>query len=211
MAFDPIGDFEAVVDGLEAITLTDRAAADTAIAKAQRRSVTQREADASDGHYTTSDTSWIFQTNRVVGIPQPGWTITDGDSNIWTLLEVNEEKLLGLYRCISRDLAIANRLDTLVTLQVATYAKGTGGAQEATWANQTTNLRARIQITGASEEVKLNQRRMPKLVTIFIEVQQLITNNHRFVGSDSTVYRVIGWRDPDRIDKLQEIDCEVVS
>lgn len=213
--FDPVGDFLLVADGLQSVTLTDRDDADQAIEHALRRAVTRRESEASNGFYSTSDVHWHLPQSEVTGEPQLGWVVTDADENEWTALAVEDQTLTDRWRLTCRNLVIAERLDTLITIQVSTTAKGEGGAHERTWADQQRGIRARFQraftrgntqsVATVGQHVGTNQ--IDPRSTVFWRESIVLTARHRIVKeSTGQRFRIVGYRDPERIDKLAEVD-----
>lgn len=207
-AFSPVTDFESVVDGLTAVTLRPRSGADVPAEKCLRRAVTQKEAAASDGKYTTNDVVFHLSINEIATQPALGSSIID-DLGTWRILEVARQTLSARWRCICRNLAITADLCTLVTIQFATYAKGLSGAQEPTWATQQANVRAKVQLEGADRTVEHQAQHTPRLASIYFVDQVLLTTNHRIVGPDGAIYKVKSWEDADRIDALYKVNAEV--
>ncbi len=130
LAFDPSDDLLRVADGLETVTLRRRGSSPGGpgerIARALCRSVTTREAAASDGRYTTSDVVWRLPAADLPQPPRPGDVIAGGDRRQWTVLETQRAGLNANWRCASRSLALVYGLDDAVSILQATYAKGPG-------------------------------------------------------------------------------------
>ena len=137
LAFDPSDDLVRVADGLETVTLRRRGSLPGGpglrIARALRRSVTTREAAASDGRYTTSNVVWRLPAADLPEPPRPGNVIAGGDGRQWTVLETHRTGLDAGWRCAARSLALVYGLDDAVSILQATYAKGLGGEAEPTW------------------------------------------------------------------------------
>jgi head-tail adaptor len=207
VTFDPVGDFIAVCDGLQAVTLTDRDDANAdAVADALRRAVTLREAERSNGLYTTSDVHWHLPQSQVTTDPQPGYIITDSNDDEWTILAVEDQTLTDRWRCTCRNLVVAEQLDTLVTIQVSTSIKGDTGAHEQTWADQQGGIRARIQRIAGQVRTTVGASQIDATHTMYFRESIVLTARHRVADSDGNRYRVVGYRDPERIDKLCEAD-----
>ena len=85
-------DLGRIADGLEAVTLARRGSTPggtpAPIAHALRRSVSIREAAASDGRYTTADVTWHLPVAELGQAPRLGNLIRSGDGRQWTVLEV---------------------------------------------------------------------------------------------------------------------------
>jgi len=197
-------------DGLETATFTHRVDSSTdAITVALFRAISTDEAAASDGKYTTEDVRAHVKTSEVGTDPEPGDTITDASGVIWTILSVQRDTLATRWRLICRRLDIADEASTLITIESATWAKSAGGAQVATWSTSQSNVRAKIQRIAADETDETNQRQVKARFVITSEVQNLVGKSHRILGSDATIYRILGYRNTDRIDSLYEILAEV--
>jgi hypothetical protein len=142
---DPSGDFPQAADATEAVTLRRRGTSPgspgTVVPHALRRAVTTREAAQSHGRYTASDVTWHLPTGELPESPRLGDVIADGEGRRWTVLEVQLATLGTRWRCTARDLAIVYALDDTVTVLKASYAKGEGGAAEATWRPWKTGVR----------------------------------------------------------------------
>ena len=205
-----IADDMDLFDGLESVTLTHTVSGETdAVSKALPRAVTTREAAASNGKYTASDVNWHLKASEVSSRPVPGDTITDGDGDVWTVLDVQKATLGTRWRCITRQLDITDEASTLITIEQATWSKSAGGFQVASWSTWKSNVRAKVQRLSASETDETNQRQNKAEFVVICEVQNLVGKSHRIVDADSTVYRIKGYRNTDRIDSLYEILCEV--
>lgn len=208
LAFDPGDDFARISDGLENVTFSKPGSSVTvAVAHALRRGVTLREAEKSGGRVTAADVVWQLPVAELPDHPQPGDAIVDGDGWRWTLLEVQAAAVAGRWRCVARNLAVAHRLDDVVEIQEATYAKGAGGAAEPAWHTWQTGLRARIQ-PALVEMVGERQRQITRsLYLIYLEQNVTVGRNHRIKGPDGTLYRIAGSRRARRIDTVMEIDA----
>jgi len=206
--FDPTTDFQTVADALVPVTVVAPGSSDsTEVAGALRRGVTTREAQRSAGRLTAADVAWHLPAAELPEAPSPGDVILDAGARRWTVLEVERATLDGRWRCLARDLAVAHRLDDTVDIQQATYAKGSGGADEPTWHTWKTGLRARIQ--PALAEVKDERLRQVtrSVYLIYLEENLAVDHRHRVKGPDGTLYRVTGFRKAQRIDAVMEIDA----
>ncbi len=232
VTFDLSTDFDDVVDNLEAITLGAPSEVDwdtmtvdewdeltvdewdallvgdttTAISSALRRALTTKEMAVSDGLYRNGDVVWHFAASAVSTAPVPSDLIIDSDSNQWTILEVSLQTLSNRYRCITRNLAISEELNTLVTIQKATFAKDADGAQEPTWADYRTSVRAKVQPQAAAQATENALRHTTREVIIYVLTEfNDIDESFRVVAADGKIYKVTGTASPERIDQLFEI------
>lgn len=215
--FDPGDDFSNVIDGLQSVTLT-RSGSSTPvqIEDALRRAVTTAEAatvrstfsassSPSQGKYTASDVAWHLPAAALGEPPLPGDVIEDGDSRRWTVLAVVQATLDSRWRCICRNLAIAAGLDQYVDIERATFVKSDGGAAEPTWNTWLTGLPARIQPIAAKVENLDDRRVTTTTFKVFLAEAVAVNHTHRLKGPDGTIYRITGYKKPERIDALMEI------
>lgn len=210
VAFDPVGDFATVCDGLQAVTFASRVdEVGQSLDGALRRAVSTREAIASNGLYTTQDVRWHLPVEDVDGDPQPGDLVTEDDGTEWTILSVVRSTLGDRWACVCRNLVISERLDTLVTVQVATVTKGATGAHSESWANLQAGVRCRIQRLRASDASSLGTRQLERAFTAYMREPLVLDRKHRLVDSEGVIYRVTGYRNPERIDQLLEVDLEL--
>lgn len=203
-------DFVTVADGLLPVKLRARDGQERTAQHCLRRGISQREAAKSNGKYTTDDVAFHLSIREIPGRPELGSLIID-DSGEWTILEVGTQTINSRWRCVSRDLAIVEGLDTLVTRQVATYAKGDTGAQEPTWANDATNVRCKIQLLEGERKTDHKSPQLKRTAVLYFATQALVTTKHRFVDSGGVIYKVISWKDPDTITDLFAVTCEVTK
>lgn len=207
---DIAGDFAEVVDGLRSVGLRNRAGTLLGLDNVLRRAVRTREAAASNGRYTASDTVFHCPITDQSKQVRPGWKIVD-DDGLWTVLECGTETLRNRNRFICRNLALVFDLVDAVNLQLATWAKNDSGVQVATWATAQESIPCRITIQSAENETEHGLRNQPRQATIQLEAVNLVTESHRFVRvSDGTVFNIVGWSDAESIDKLMTVNCEVV-
>jgi head-tail adaptor len=205
MAFDPSTDFENIVDGLESIMLDRRGSDSEAITNALRRDITTLEASASNGKYTASDTKWHFPASAVDSMPRLGDVIEDANGERYTILEVQTATLGKRYRCVSRNVAVVYGLDCWVTIEKATYSKGTQGAIERAWAAWK-KVRARIQPVDAVPEKSAGMQRTEKRYNVMVAENCDIDNSYRIKGPDGTLYRFEKSTQSEQIGGLQTIE-----
>ena len=197
-------------DGLETATFTHRLDSSTdTISVALFRAISTAEAAASNGKYTTEDVRAHVKTSEVGTNPVPGDTITDASGVTWTILSVQRDTLATRWRLVCRLLDITDEASTLITIEAASWAKSAGGAQVATWSTSQSNVRAQIQRIAADETSETNQRQVKARFVITCEVQNLVGKSHRIVDASAVTYRILGYRNTDRIDSLYEILAEV--
>ena len=209
VGFDPATDFEDVTDGLEAVTLDRRGSTpNTSIALALQRNITNREIAQSNGKYLAGDVRWHLPDALAGADPRAGDTLVDAASNRYTILEPWHDTLENRWKCVSRNVRVVHGLEDTIRIEQATYAKGTQGAAEPTWHTFRDGIRARIQPTVTDISVENVAKRAVREVTIFIGEDLPITQNHRVIARDSTIYKITGYTGAARIGELAEIAAE---
>lgn len=210
--FDPTDDFSSVVDNMEAATVQRPGSSQTSSTSgALRRAVTTREAETSRGEYTLSDVVWHLPAGDIVEPPRPADVIVDGDGTRWTVLDVSRTTADSRWRCVCRNLAVAHGLDQFVDIERAVYTKDTRGARRTDWHLWRSGLAAKIQPVAVrntdshQQDVTLGEFR------VFLAESVELDHTHRIKGPDGRRYVVKGYKKPDRIDALLEIDAERVT
>lgn len=203
-AFDPSTDFETVVDGLEAATLQVAGQADQPVDNAHRNQVREQEADASAGDVKLGDTIWQWPVAETPARPPLGSALVDGQGNRWTILRLDEQVLGSKWSATCRDLAVEARLDTLVTIQRAAYAKDAAGEAIPTWSDLHTGVRAKVQPTSQTPEVEADADVTDRQYEIILADDLAVVpgGDTRIVDSQDRVYRIDDYRRPERIDVL---------
>jgi head-tail adaptor len=205
LAFDPSADFVAVADGLEAVTLERRGSDSDSIANALKREIATREAAASDGKYTASDTRFHFPVSAVTSAPRLGDVIVDSTGERHTVIEVQSATLAKRYKCVTRSMAIVYGLDDAVTIERATYAKGTQGAVTRTWADWRI-VRARIQPDAATAETTAGAYQATKRYKIYMAEDLELTEAHRFRAADGTLYKFAGFTGAESVGDILTVE-----
>ncbi|MHC4406020.1 MAG: hypothetical protein ACYTG0_40805 [Planctomycetota bacterium] len=210
--FDPSGDLADVADGLASVTVVRPGSSQTTqVTHALCGPLRVREAERSEGRYTAGDVVWHLPVSELSDAPRPGDVVVDGEERRWTVLDVQKTTRGSRWRCVGRDLAVVHGLDEHVDVEKATYAKGEGGAETATWHVWKTGLRARIQPAEIRVEGQNERQGHVATLTVFIADDVSIDHTHRIKGPDGTRYRVVRYRKAERIDALGEIDVERAS
>jgi hypothetical protein len=207
MPLDPSHDFCDVVDRLEAVAVTRPGSSiRVPVAHALRQAVRTREAEASAGRYTASDVAWHLPAAELPEPPRLGDAIVDGEGQSWTVLDVRLTTLGSRWRCVARNLAIAEGLDQCIDIEKATYTKSAAGTTEPSWSTWRSGVRARIQ--PAECEVGQNHERLGTRARyrVYLAENVLLDHTHRLRGPDGAVYRILASRRAERIDALMEID-----
>lgn len=197
---DFAGDFAAVVDGLKRVVVDG-----IDVNACLRRAVSVREAAASGGKYLTSDTAFHLD---VAEIPEPsiGGKITDVDGE-WTILSVDWHTLVNRWRCVSRKLSISGGVT--VTIQRATYAKGTTGAEEPTWATLASNVSAKVHLLSAEVETENTNRTSRINARVYFAAAQSLGPADRILTTDDMTLKVLSWDGFDETAQFFAATCEV--
>jgi hypothetical protein len=207
LAFDPGDDLADVADGLVPVTVTrPGGSGSTQVAGALRRAIDTRQLEQSGGRYTAGDATWYLPVSQLASPPRLGDAIVDADDQRWTVLEVRKTVNDGAWRCVGRNLAVAEGLNEYIDVEKATYAKSDGGAHEPSWQVYRTGLRARIQPLRREVKDDRQQRTTAATFRVFVAADLDLDHRHRIKGPDGTIYRVAGCRKAERIDALLEVD-----
>lgn len=209
VSFDPGADFDSIVDGLRPVTLIVRSTGLTMrVDHSLPRAVSFKESLESNGKYTQSDLVYHIPSAALLQPPVPGDAIRDERGDVWVILAVSTDTFRSRYRAITRNLAIAHSLDTLVTIQEATFSKGISGAQQASWSTTLSNVRARIQPVAAGETTDDGLQRIDTQYRIYLQEPLQLRRHNRIIAADGTIYRVLGIQQAERIDQLMYVEAE---
>jgi head-tail adaptor len=208
ISWNPSGDFADVADALEAVTFTAAGGAQTAVGGALRLRITEQEAAASGGRFTRRDVKWHLPASQLTAPPTVGATITDGHSQIWTILQVDHDTRSSRYRCWCRTTTLAAALTDRIHIQQAAWSKDAHGALAATWSNWKTNLLARIQPITGMMAVEHDQRFLRTNFRIYLAEAVAVTEKHRIydVATNDT-FHIRGYQSTAELDTLFVIDA----
>lgn len=193
------GDFSTIFDGGEPLTLLRRGSSDTAdIAVAWRYEQTTSEREPAGGYVPQTDVVWQFEW-PAAALPRLGDRLRDAGGQWFTVMEVVRLQNNTRLRCISRNLTLAHGLDCLVDIELAVWDAGaiTG------WTAYRPAVHARIQ----PDETTVDETASPISSTATYRVTLAdatlaLDHNHRLVGADAAVYRVLSFTGSQRIDAL---------
>ena len=202
---DVTGDM-AGFDGLESVTLRSADGGQHEVVDgALRRAMRWREGAASAGQYVASDVRWHLPAAGMSLVPSVGMRLEDGAGQRWTILEVIRESWGTRWACVARNLAIAEGLNDVVTIQQATWVKGTSGAVTAEWNDLLVDVRGRLQTWSGDVGQRHQQRVMAHRYRLFLEDAVEVDGNQRVVHVGE-VYHIVGFRLPERIDELMVLE-----
>jgi len=223
--FDPTADLPAIADGLETVTLLRRddplGVAGTRIERALRLAIVRHEPVVGNryevrrqvdtfGRFTAGDVIWRLPMDGVPAAPRLGDVLLDSASRRWTILEVQRPPLDLGWRCTARDLVLAWSLDNAVTVLQPVFAKGDGGAAEATWIAWRTGVRASIQPVRQSPANEHGAARAVTRARILLAENLPLSAMHRVLGPDGSVYRILTVTGAERLGEPQAIEAETL-
>ena len=188
--FDPNDDLSTVVNGWQPVVLTARDGTTLNVARALRRAVQTAEAAASGGDVLQSDAVWHLSAALVSARPELGATITDAGGEVWTILNVELATLGARWRCRTRNLVIAHRLDMRIAIEQCQFAKGPHGAAIPDWTLWRANLAARLQPLKLTPEVVDGARLANATHVVYLADDLPLDARHRVRDADGAVYAI---------------------
>jgi len=223
--FNPSTDLSIIADGTETLALLRRDAPagepGTTIDGALRLAVVRREPIVGNryevrrqvdtfGRFTAADVVWRLPAGSLPLAPELGDVLLDTAGRRWTILEVEQPPLPTCWRCTARDLALAYSLDDCIAVLRPVYAKGAGGAAEATWVPWRTGVRAHIQTIRDAPTTEHGARRTARRVRILLAENLAFTAMHRVRGPDGALYRIVAIAGRERLGEPQTIEAETL-
>lgn len=205
------GDFDQVVDGLEAITLHRRGAGAPAIdLKALRQSTTSSEAEASNGAVIQSDVVWEYASGSE-GPARIGDLVIDSLGRKNAVLVVETLALGARSRITTRSLAIEYELGIVVAIEEAVWGDSGGTPVVTAWRTLRPAEPARIQPVETTVDASASPSRSSKKYRVFLLSETPLDHNHRIVGADGVVYQVDRFLQAERIDALAIAEVSVAD
>jgi hypothetical protein len=199
IAWNPAGDFSAIVDATEAVTLHRRGSASKSqIAVAWRSSHRTAEREPAGGYVVATDVVWQFEWPADERLPALGDRLRDASGACYTILAVERTQGDTRVKCEARNLRIAHGLDCLVEIQQAIWTDDeiTG------WQTFRPAVHARIQPHETTVEESAEQVTSTALFRVTLEDDTPLDHRHRIVGGDGTMYRVVSYAGAGRIGEL---------
>ena len=182
---------------------------ETCVDYAHRHNIGRRELIASNGVYTPDDVIWRFPSVEAVIRPKPRDTITDSEGTVWTILEVGRNLATYHYRCVCRDLIIAEDLDDLIDIETPAITYDDAGVKTKTWSVLYNDRPCRLQPFTAEIADERGIRGLRITHQIFLAQAVVVTNEDR-VSFGGRYYEIRGYHNPERIDELPVLDVELV-
>lgn len=179
---------------------------------AKRRAPTTAETDPSAGVYTNARLNWLLPAENLPAnvAPVPGDIILDADAVAWTVLSVMLGKWENTYHCQTISLALANGLSVTGTLSRPSNAQDAAGRQSlATYSTVGTSACRVHPVTGPAAGNIMDRRTAPELYAAFLATPLDARAKDRFTASGVT-YTVTGVDHPQQLDKLQELQLELI-
>jgi len=205
--FTPGDDLAEAVDGLQQATLVRRGGTvsiplDAVLPRPARTA----EAAPSKGLYTKADMIWYLPVAQLVESPQPGDVIVDTAGARWTVLEVRRAVLRSIWRCTTRNLALAYGLDRHVDIERASFSKDAAGVEQPTWRTWKTGIAARLQPLAAEQSSDAYRQTTASRYLVYLAEQVELDHTCRIRTPDGKRFRILAVRKPQRIDMLLEVE-----
>ena len=183
----------------------------TCIMRAHRHAIGRKELAVSNGVYVPEDTIWRLP-RRSMGtvVPKVRDRITDVENVVWTILEVSRIAATQRYRCVCRDLILVENLRDSILIETPSYTFDTAGIRIKTFTSKYAGLPARVQPITSEIVDERAIRGFKTTHTVIVDRQLSVTNEDRIVLENGRILEIRGYRDPERIDELPQIDAELV-
>ncbi len=206
--FDPGGDFPAVVDGLEAVTV-ERAdgSASTPVSAALRLAERLQEGAPTEGVYQVARAVWHLPAAELPEAPRLGDVVVDGGQRRWTILAVERAAAGTRWRCRTEARALDPARQETIDIQQPVYTKTESGAWVATWQAVATGLPARIQPVKATMHAEPGRLWPATRVIVYLAQPAAVDAQCRLRDSQGHLYTILQVRNTSRNDALVEIDA----
>jgi hypothetical protein len=200
---DIAGDFDAIIDLTEAVTLKRRFSAETvAVPQAWRYSSITQQADASMPGVAQSDVVWQFGWPAETELPRIGDAIIDAANECWSILSIDQRGAKTRLRCTTRNLRVVHQLIDRIEIQEAVWEDSGSGPEIVGW----TTLRAAVPARIQPEQTTVDHTADPPTSTTTYRVMLAddtpLDHNHRLIGPDGAIYQILEYTQADRIDTL---------
>jgi hypothetical protein len=200
---DTTGDFDAIIDAAEAITLKRRATATTiAVPKAWRFSSLTQQAEPAMPGVAQWDVVWQFSWNDSVDAPRIGDILIDAANDCWTILSIEVRGAKTRLRCTARNLRIVYELVDRIEIQAAIWEDSGSGPEIVGWTTLRAAVPARIQPDRTVVDTTADPPTSTATYRIMLADDTPLDHNHRLVGPDGTIYQLIEYSQAERADTL---------
>ncbi len=199
ITWNPTGDFATIVDASEPVLLLRRGSrTSTDIDTAWRFSHRTAEREPSGGYATATDVVWQFEWPEEVRPPQPGDKIRDTAGEYYTLLAIERTQGNTRLKCEARNLRIAHGLDCLVDIQQAVWDED----EITAWTTFRPAVHARIQPLETTVDETTDPITSTATYRVLLDDDAPLDHNHRIVGGDGAVYRMVSYSGGERLGDL---------
>jgi hypothetical protein len=191
------------------------------ISDAWKRPLNYKEMMGSQGIYLNSDRKWFFPKEIIPALqPTPGDQIEAfstpgeqvqqndvGGSTFWTILDVAEAGALTCWAMTCRDLVLVLGLADTIDIQRPIIIPDSAGVLTRDWQTVYTGLRCRVQLIDQGVTSGRGIEGFEKRYTIPVERQLRLTFEDRVLLTDGRYLDLKGYKNPEQIDKLPEIEA----
>jgi hypothetical protein len=182
-----------------------------------RRPLNFKELAASGGVYTSQDRVWLVPAailpsglNGVADL-KPADFLTDGDSVQWTVLECAWNTLQTWWRLVTRNIVLAYDLRSTLSIINPINNQDASGNRIPNYNVEPaySNVPCRIQEQEGNVAELLGKQEIKRTFIAYIGQRVTVTRESRVI-SGGVNYQVTGYRNPDRIDMLMELNLEII-
>jgi hypothetical protein len=214
-------DFESdqgIFDNLEAITYTSVATAgNTTVSVTDagfyRTQSGLAEGAPSQGVYVKATARFTIRGSLLtsVGGVKPADTITRTDGSVWTVLRAMPPVISGVWQIDAIDLILSNGLVQSGTIDRPDNTQDSAYRAALTnYTNVASNIPCRLQPVGGDAKDALDRRTLPQRFTAFLG-QQVVTRAKDRLTVAGTMYTVLDFKLPQRIDELMTLTVEQLA
>jgi hypothetical protein len=197
------GDFGAIIDLTEAVTLKRRFSAETvAVPRAWRYSSITQQADAGMPGVAQSDVVWQFGWPYETVLPRIGDAIIDAANDCWTILSIDQRGAKTRLRCNTRNLQVVHQLIDRIEIQAAVWEDSGSGPEIVGWTTLRAAVPARIQPDQTTVDHTADPPTSTATYRAMLAEDTPLDHNHRLVDSDSVIYQILEYTQAERIDTL---------
>lgn len=192
------------------------------------RQLSSREQEASDAAYVSATRLFNVPASQFASgfVPKEGDTITDPAGTVWTVLHHDLSAFDQWWDLTGLSLAIAYDLQDMIQIQRAAISYDAAGAVLKLWPDGSPkggqvlypSMLANVQALTAEivEERGIRDTKITHAVQVSQQIQ--VTNQDRIkatklegvVLSQPIYLEIRGYHNPDRIDELSVLDCELL-
>ncbi len=177
---------------------------------AKKRALRRNEIIASNGVYTSDNLAWHLPTQNCGTAPRPGDIVLDGQNVSHTVLEVQINHWGWVYRCVTIALEIVNALSATGVLSRPAMTKDDASRRTfGAYTDITTGISCRVQPVDSATRDLLDRNTVPKQYSAWVAVALDVRANDRFTVAGVN-YTIKGYKNPERLDQLLQLDLEMI-